>query len=109
MDTSTDFRFVYVTCPDSDTARRLGSLAIERRLAACANILPEIQSLFRWEGAVQSAGETVLILKTKRQRYAALQEVLCAEHPYSCPCIVALPITAGHGAFLNWIDDETVE
>lgn len=98
---------VYVTTPDRETALRLGRSAVEERLAACANILDSMTAIFRWQGAIDEATETVLILKTAEDRVAALTARLRALHSYETPCIVALPITDGNPDFLDWIITET--
>lgn len=98
---------LYVTCGSEDEARAIASALVEEGLAACANILPGMRSLYRWEGAVQEEGETVLLLKTD----AALAERATARavalHSYDCPCVVALPVAAGNPAFLDWVTAET--
>ena len=99
--------FIYVTTPDAATAERIGRTLVEERLAACANILPAMRSIYRWKGAVEQADEAVLILKTAADRVSALTERVAALHPYETPCIVALPIAAGNPAYLDWITAET--
>lgn len=98
---------VYITAPSPEEARRIGSALVERRLAACVNIIPGMQALFHWDGAVQTADETILLAKTTQAHYPALEAAIKAMHPYDVPCIVALPVVAGSAAFLQWIDDET--
>ncbi|MGO8671545.1 MAG: divalent-cation tolerance protein CutA [Capsulimonadaceae bacterium] len=102
-----EFSFVYVTTADIDEARRIGALAVERRLAACANVLPGMESVYRWKGAVETARECVLILKTRRTLVDALTNAVRDTHSYECPCIVALPVEGGNAAFLDWIAAET--
>lgn len=101
-----DFVSVYVTCPDDATARRLARLAVEGRLAACANLFP-ISSMYRWEGALQEEGEVAMLLKTRRDRVDALVATLAKAHPYETPCIVAFPLAAGHPAYLAWVARES--
>jgi periplasmic divalent cation tolerance protein len=103
----TDAIFVYVTAPDLDTADRIGTALVEERLAACANLLPGMRSIYRWQGAVERADETVLLLKTQRSRFDALESRVRALHPYDTPCIVALPIAQGSAPYLDWIESET--
>lgn len=99
--------FVYVTAPDAETARRIGRTLVELRLAACANILDGMRSVYRWQGKIQEDGEAVLIAKTREDLVPALTEKVRALHSYECPCIVALPVTGGSQSFLDWIDGET--
>ncbi|MBX3712128.1 MAG: divalent-cation tolerance protein CutA [Lysobacter sp.] len=95
------------TCPDPATARALGRALVEERLAACVQLLPGIESVYRWDGAVESATETLLILKTTRARHEALQARLVALHPYEVPELVAWPAVAGLPAYLHWVADST--
>lgn len=98
---------VYMTAPDREEAVMIGRQLLELRLCACANILPGMRSLYRWEGELREADEAVLIVKTTRRRLAALEEAVIGMHSYACPCIVALPVEGGHNPFLRWIVDET--
>jgi len=98
--------FVYVTAADPAEAKRIGRAVVEERLAACANVIPGMSSVFWWEGKVQEAGEAVLILKST----AGLLERLTARvkelHGYAVPCVVALPIAGGNADYIDWIDAE---
>ena len=97
-----DCLVVLVTCP-TRSAGKLAKLLVEKRLAACVNILPRIQSVFRWKGKVDRASETLLIMKTTSKRFASLTRAVCASHPYDVPEVIALPVTAGHQPYLEWI------
>lgn len=99
--------FVYVTASDEAEALRIGRQMVESRLAACANILSAIRSIYWWENRVQEADEVVLIMKTGESKLTSLIAAVREAHSYDCPCIVALPIAAGEPAFLQWIADET--
>lgn len=98
---------VYVTCPDASTAQTIGRTVVGVRLAACANILGPIQSIYHWEGAVQEGAEVLLLLKTRDELFEPLRQRIVENHPYQIPCIVAWPISAGNPAFLQWIQEET--
>jgi periplasmic divalent cation tolerance protein len=98
---------VYITTPDLDVARRIARALVEERLAACANILPGMESFYRWEGAVLNDQEVVLIAKTRSALLVPLTERVIALHPYEVPCVVALPVNQGHEPFLRWIDAAT--
>lgn len=104
---SSEARFVYMTAGSPEEARAIGRVLVEERLAACANVLPGMTSIYWWEGAAQEDTEAVLIAKTT----AALVDRLAARvvqlHSYDCPCVVALPITGGHAPYLDWIGRET--
>jgi len=99
--------FVYVTAPSLAEAESLARLAVEGRLAACANILPGMRSLYWWQGKLEQAEEAVLILKTAEALVPALIEALTRAHSYDCPCVVAVDIDSGNPDFLRWIADET--
>ena len=98
---------VYITTPDLDVARRIARALVEERLAACANILPGMESFYRWEGAVLNDQEVVLIAKTRSALLVPLTKRVVALHPYEVPCVVALPVNQGHEPFLRWIDAAT--
>ncbi|MBI5518513.1 MAG: divalent-cation tolerance protein CutA [Desulfovibrio sp.] len=100
-------QLVYVTAPSMAEAERLARLAVEGRLAACANILPGMRSLYWWRGKLENADEVVLILKTTEELVEPLTQALTRAHSYECPCVVALPIASGNPDFLRWIADET--
>lgn len=99
--------FVYITAPDSETARHLASTLVRERLCACANILDRMESFYWWEGKVDHAQECALVVKTTEERYPALEKRVLDLHPYDTPCIVALPLVKGAAPFLQWITDET--
>ena len=94
---------IYSTCPDLETARRLGRAVVEEGLAACANCIPGMTSIYRWEGALQESAEVILILKTTSSRSVDLRHRLVALHPYAIPCILELPVTAANSAFADWV------
>ena len=103
----TDYSFVYITTGDVDEARRIAQELVELRLAACANILSRMESVYRWEGKICNENEAVLIAKTKTALLSQLTKKVKSIHSYDCPCIVALPIQSGYSPFLDWIDAET--
>ena len=96
----------FSTCPDADTARRIATALVEERLAACVNLLPGLQSIYRWQGQVESADEVLLLIKTTTEAYPALQERLLALHPYELPELLAVELATGLPAYLGWIADQ---
>jgi periplasmic divalent cation tolerance protein len=92
---------------DIHSARILARTLVERRLAACVNMLPGVQSVYRWRDAIEEEAEVMLLIKTTAGRYAELEQTLKALHPYELPEIVALPLGAGLPAYLEWIAQET--
>jgi periplasmic divalent cation tolerance protein len=93
-----------VTAPDLGTARKLAKAALESRLAACASLVPGIESHYWWKGRLERAGEILLLMKTTRTRLKALEAVLLRNHPYDTPEILSLPIGAGTPRYLDWLD-----
>lgn len=100
-------RMVYVTAPSHDVAVVLAQKVVGERLAACANILGPITSVYWWDGKLNQDGEVAMVLKTTAGHVAALTARLRQLHPYECPCIVAIPIEGGNPDFLAWIAAET--
>lgn len=98
---------IYVTCASEAEAGRIGRTLVEERLAACANIIPSMRSLYWWEGAVQQGNEVVLIAKTQAEQVAPLTARVKALHSYDVPCVVALPLVAGNPDYFAWIAAET--
>jgi periplasmic divalent cation tolerance protein len=94
---------VLCTFPDLDQARQIGAALVERQVAACVNLLPGIESIYRWEGKVERAGEVLALIKTSR--YPDLESALRELHPYEVPEILALPVAAGLEAYLRWVGE----
>ena len=98
---------LYVTAPDAEVAARLARLVVEAGVAACANVLPGILSVYRWQGAVETASECALIVKTASPRVEEAIALIRAAHPYEVPAIVAWPVSGGLPAFLDWVRTES--
>jgi periplasmic divalent cation tolerance protein len=98
---------VLTNVPDRAAAERLAEMLIEKRLAACVNILAPCRSVYRWKDAVQHDEEHPMLIKTTTERYAALEQALRAGHPYELPEIIAVPIERGLPAYLDWVAAET--
>ncbi len=96
-----------MTTPSEEEARNIGKTLVEERLAACVNLLPGMQSIYRWEGRLEEAHETVLIAKTAGGSVKALIARVKALHSYEVPCIICLPIVGGNAEFLEWIQEQT--
>jgi periplasmic divalent cation tolerance protein len=96
-------RVVLVTAPDLASARSLARGLVERRLAACVNLLPGLESIYRWKGAVESSEEVLLLVKTAAGRLPALETYLEAEHPYDVPECIALQPARVERAYLDWL------
>ena len=98
---------VLTHCPDDASAERIALALLEARLAACVNLGAPVRSVYRWKGAVETADEVPLLIKTTRERYSAVETALRAAHPYELPEIVALPVAAGLAPYLAWVAGET--
>ncbi len=98
---------IYITTANAAEADRIAREVVSRRLAACANIIPGMKSVYWWEGRMETGDETVLLLKTTDQRTSSLVEEIKRLHNYNVPCIVVLPLTGGNPDFLRWIETET--
>ena len=98
---------VLTNLPERAAAERLAGLLVEKRLAACVNILAPCRSVYRWQGAVRHDEEHPLLIKTTAERYPALEQALRAGHPYELPEIIAVPIERGLPAYLQWVAAET--
>ena len=95
----------FSTVGTAEDAERIARALVERRLAACVNVVPGVVSVYRWKGNVLRDEERLLVIKTRAARLEALREALVALHPYELPELVALPIEAGHEPYLAWLDD----
>ncbi len=95
---------VLCTFPDLDQARQIGAALVERQVAACVNLLPGVESIYRWQGKVERAGEVLALIKTTR--YPDLEAALKELHPYEVPEILAMPVAAGLPAYLAWLAGE---
>ena len=100
---------VLTNCPDEESANAIALVLVEARLAACVNILPRVQSIYRWQGAVESATEIPLFIKSTATNYPALEAAIRDRHPYQVPEIIALPVERGLPAYLDWIATETTQ
>jgi periplasmic divalent cation tolerance protein len=105
--TGTEPRLVYVTCPGPDVAERIARALVERRLAACGNVLPGATSVYRWNGTIETAAETILILKTTLPRLPPAMEAIRSLHPHETPAILAFAPDAIDPRFAAWLDAET--
>ncbi len=100
---TTHHQIVLTTCPELTSARAIATAVVEQRLAACVNIVPGIESIYRWQGQLEHDNELLLIIKTDSASYAALERAIQALHPAELPEIIAVPLNAGLPAYLDWI------
>jgi periplasmic divalent cation tolerance protein len=102
-----DARIVLTTTGSQEEARKIAHALVERRLAACVNIVPQIESVYRWQGKVESAKEWLLVIKTQAGSFERIRDVLKELHSYDLPECVMLEIAAGSNEYLNWIAENT--
>jgi periplasmic divalent cation tolerance protein len=100
-------RWVLTTCPDGEIARGVSETLVGERLAACSSIVPGLTSIYWWEGAVESASECLLMLKTTATRLDALAQRLHEIHPYDVPEFLTFPVDLGSREYLRWVEEET--
>lgn len=100
-------RVVFTTLPDAEVAGKLARNLVEKRLAACVNVLAACRSVYRWQGDVQEDGEIPLMIKTTAELYPALETYLRQQHPYAVPEIIALDIARGLPEYLSWVAEST--
>jgi periplasmic divalent cation tolerance protein len=96
-----------MTAPDPATAERLGAALVEERLATCANVLPALSSVYWWQGKVERANESLLLLKTVEARVPALRERAVKLHPYDVPELLVLEVADGYQPYLDWVREES--
>jgi periplasmic divalent cation tolerance protein len=93
----------FSTFPDVETARRIARELVTENFAACANVIPKIESIYRWQGKIEQGDETLVLFKTTAARFAAFQEKLKSLHPYDVPEIISCEVKAGLPDYLCWV------
>lgn len=96
---------IFCTCGNEDEAHRIARDLVESRLAACVNVLPSIESVYRWQDQLETSQEVLLIIKSTAERFRELQQRIIHLHSYETPEIIALPVTAGSDKYLAWIHE----
>lgn len=104
-----DVLLVITNLPDAETAGRLAQRLVEEHAAACVNQLAPCTSTYRWQGTIETAAEVPLLIKTTRAAWPRAEQLIRAAHPYKLPEIIAVPVTAGLPAYLDWISRETID
>lgn len=104
----TDISIVFVTTGSENEAIKIGQVLVEEKLAACANIVPKIRSIYRWKGDIRSDEEYLMIMKTRSSLFPALKKRVCELHSYEVPEVITFPISEGQSEYLNWVIDNTL-
>ena len=101
--TDTPYRLILCTCPDNQVAEQLATTLVEQRLAACINVVPGLTSIYRWQGKLEKGTEALLLIKTTRELYSAVENAIRQRHPYELPEIIAVTVDEGSPDYLRWI------
>lgn len=96
---------VYCTCPDENSAQAIASKLIQAKIAACVSLIPAVRSYYWWQGKVEQACEVQLQIKSKKDCFEQITQLVRSIHPYEVPQIIAVPIEAGDKDYLTWIDN----
>jgi periplasmic divalent cation tolerance protein len=104
QDNSAMYHLIYCTCPNRETAESIARQLVSDKLAACVNIVPGVQSVYEWQGQIETAQEHLLLIKSPQAGYAAIESAIKAIHPYQLPEIIAVAIERGSAEYLKWID-----
>jgi periplasmic divalent cation tolerance protein len=103
MKAARNFAIVLVTAPDLKTARALARVALDARLVACANLIPKLESHYRWEGKLERSNEVLVLFKTTKGKLGRLEKLILGRHPYDTPEFIAIPLDSGTPRYLDWI------
>jgi len=95
---------VYCTAPDSSVAQAIARSLVEQSVAACVNILPAVRSIYSWQGEIHDDAEVLLLIKTERNKFQALSDIITQMHPYEVPEIIGVPLEAGYQPYLEWME-----
>jgi periplasmic divalent cation tolerance protein len=99
----TDFQIILSTCADREQAERIARRLVEQQVAACVNILPGVQSIYRWQGNIESAAEVLMVIKTSASLVSEVQSIIASLHSYEVPELLVLPVSGGSEAYLAWL------
>jgi periplasmic divalent cation tolerance protein len=103
MTSSKSFSIVLVTAPNLKTARALAKSALTKKLIACANLIPKLESHYWWQGKIETGSEVLMLLKTTNSKLSALEKLILAAHPYDTPEFMVIPISRGNKRYLDWL------
>jgi periplasmic divalent cation tolerance protein len=103
MKSAAQFAVILVTAPDLKIARLLAKAALESRLAACANLIPKLESHYWWQGKIESSQEILIVFKTRKTKLTALEKLIVTKHPYDTPEFLVLGLKSGNQKYLEWL------
>lgn len=99
------YQIVLCNCPNDDIANRIAKQLVESKLAACVNILPGIRSVYQWQGNIEFDHEVKLLIKSRSNLFLQVEQAIIQLHPYDVPEVIAIPITTGNHAYLQWLEE----
>lgn len=102
----TDFILISTTTDSAAAAEKIATTLVEQRLAACVQVIPQVRSVYRWQGNVEQADEWLCSVKTRRALFSRVEEAILRQHSYDCPEIVAVPLEAASPSYLQWLNDQ---
>jgi periplasmic divalent cation tolerance protein len=106
-DVAAPILLVMMTAPDEPTAETIARILVEERLVACCNLLPQVRSIYRWQGSIEQADEILVLIKTTAAALEAVRARIVELHPYDLPEIIATPVVDGHAPYLDWVRQST--
>lgn len=106
---SSPAQILITTLPEMEQAKQMAQTIVNQKLAACINILPQMVSIYRWQGALEEGTEHMLVIKTEVARLDELKKTILEMHPYELPEIIVVPIVGGHPPYLDWIGESVQE
>ena len=100
---------IFCTAPEGEKGKEIAEHLIQKELAACVNIVPKVQSVYRWKGVICTDAESLLIIKTNKHLFQSIEKEIRRVHPYEVPEIISVDITDGYKEYLDWIENSTVK
>ena len=104
-----NYHIVLNTCPNMEVAKKLATLLVQEKLAACINIIPGLTSIYEWQGKLETGNECLLVIKSIKKRYSDLEKTIHDSHPYELPEIITVPISGGLHDYLAWVGQHCQE
>ena len=102
-----EYLLVMCAFPSAEEARQIGTQLLQLQVAACVNLIPQVESVFRWKGEIQSESEVLALIKTTRDNYQEIEARIQELHPYDIPAVISVPVEKGASAYLNWVSEVT--
>ncbi len=103
----TEFVIVYITAANEEEAEKIAKALLDAKLAGCASIVKNLRSIYRWQGKIEDGSEVLMIVKSRRELFGRLAEMVKQLHSYSVPEVIAMPVVEGSEGYLTWLEEET--